>query len=362
MAKLSVNICGIEFPNPVMTAAGPGARNGDYCKKAADGGAGGIVTKTISVKPADIPRPCMGNTKSGFLNTELWSEHSVEEWLETEYKIAKETGLPVIIGMGYTAQQIEKLAPMVKPYADAVELSTHYVGTDVTPIVNAMKAAKRFLDVPVFVKMSPHTDIQTIAKALEEAGADGLVMINSFGPVMTIDTDTGLPIMGSKTGYGWLSGSPIHPLAVRCIYDASKSVNIPIIGVGGVTNGREVAEMFMAGASAVQVCTEAILKGPDIYGKIVKELNDFLDEKGYKDIEEIKGLTHRKIEERNYREHVIPPSIDGDKCILCGICERVCPYDAIKVEDEWKIDVDKCFGCGLCVTVCPTNALSIPYK
>ena len=231
MANLKVNIYGMEFSNPVMTAAGPGAKDGDLCIEAVKGGAGGLCTKTISVLPADVPRPCMGLTNSGFLNTELWSELPKEQWIKEEYQKAKSAGVPVIVSMGYTADDIEKVAPLVKPYADAVELSTHYVGTDVAPIVNALKAAKSALDCPVFMKMSPHTDIQTIAKAVEEAGADGLVMINSFGPCMAIDVNTGYPIMGSKTGYGWLSGAPIRPLAIRCIYEASQVVNLSLIHI-----------------------------------------------------------------------------------------------------------------------------------
>jgi dihydroorotate dehydrogenase subfamily 1 len=362
MANLKVNILGMEFNNPVMTAAGPGAKDGELCIEAVKGGAGGIVTKTISVKPADVPRPCMANTNSGFLNTELWSELPKEQWVEKEYKKAKEAGVPMIIGMGYTADQIKEVAPLVKPYADAVELSTHYVGTDVTPIVEALKAAKKALDVPVFMKMSPHTDIQTIAKAVENAGADGLVMINSFGPCMSIDVNTGLPVMGSKSGYGWLSGAPIRPLAIRCIYDAYQVVKIPIIGVGGVTCGKDAAEMFMAGASAVQVCTEAILKGPKIYGKIAKELNDFLDNQGYKDVAEIKALAHRKVSERNFRTHAVPPGINHDKCIKCGICVTSCVYNAIKIENKLIISESNCFGCGLCATRCPKGALTVDYK
>ena len=294
MANLNIDILGMKFSNPVFTAAGPGAKDGELCVKAVQGGAGGIVTKTISENPADVPRPCMAKTNSGFLNTELWSELPKEQWVAKEYKRAKEAGVPMIVSMGYTAEQISKVAPLVKPYADAVELSTHYVGTDIEPIVNAMKAAKAALDCPVFMKMSPHTDIQSIAKALEDAGADGLVMINSFGPCMAIDIESGYPVMGSKEGYGWLSGSPIRPLAIRNIYDASRVVKIPIIGVGGVTSGRDAAEMLMAGASAVQVCTEAILRGPGVYGKIAKELNEFLDSHGYKDVNEIIGFSHKK--------------------------------------------------------------------
>ncbi|BDC00703.1 4Fe-4S binding protein [Clostridium perfringens] len=362
MSKLNVNILGMKFNNPIFTAAGPGAKDGDLCIEAVNGGAGGLVTKTISVDPAPVPRPCMGRTNSGFLNTELWSELPKEQWIKEEYKKAKSAGVPMIVSMGYSADQIREVAPLVKPYADAVELSTHYVGTDVTPIVEAMKAAKAALDCPVFMKMSPHTDIQKIAKALEEAGADGLVMINSLGPCMAIDVESGYPIMGSKTGYGWLSGAPIRPVAIRNIYDAAQAVNIPIIGVGGVTCGRDAAEMLMAGATAVQVCTEAILKGPGIYGKIAKELDEFLDSHGYKDVNEIIGLAHKKMEDRKFRTEAIAPIVDQDTCIKCGQCKVSCVYDAIEVGEKLVIDEDKCFGCGLCVTRCPKHALSIQYK
>lgn len=362
MAKLDVNILKMKFNNPIFTAAGPGSKDGEICVKAVQGGAGGLVTKTISENAADVPRPCMAKTNAGFLNTELWSELTKEQWVQKEYKRAKEAGVPMIVSMGYTAEQIAKVAPLVKPYADAVELSTHYVGTDIGPIVDAMKAAKEALDCPVFMKMSPHTDIQVIAKALEDAGADGLVMINSFGPCMAIDIESGYPIMGSQKGYGWLSGTPIRPLAVRNIYDASKVVKIPIIGVGGVSCGRDAAEMLMAGASAVQVCTEAILKGPGIYGKIAKELNEFLDSHGYKDVNEIIGLAHKMSDKRNFRTKSIPPTINYDKCIKCGQCKVSCVYEAIEIKDKLEIDVNKCFGCGLCVTKCPKGALKIQYN
>jgi len=360
MAKLNVTICGIEFVNPVMPAAGPPVKDGAMCVAAAQGGAGGIVTKTISVKPADVPRPCMAEVKGGFLNTELWSELPKEQWLESEYKLAQQTGLPILIGLGYTAEQISELAPLVAPYATALELSTHYVGNDISPIINALKAAKQAVDIPVFMKMSPHPNIQEIAKAVEEAGADGLVMINSFGPCFGIDLETGLPLMGSQEGYGWLSGAAIKPLALRCIYDAARVVNIPIIGVGGVTCGRDVAEMFMAGASAVQVCTEAILKGPSVYGKIVKELNEFLDSHGYRSVEEIKGLTLRKMAEREAKKALPVPIVDEKKCTLCGLCEVSCAYDAISRDKALQIDQQKCFSCGLCISRCKQQALRMP--
>lgn len=357
MAKLNVTICGISFPNPVMPAAGPPTRNGAMCRAAAEGGAGGLVTKTISVLPAEVPRPCMAEVRGGFLNTELWSELPKEQWLDQEYKQARETGLPVIISIGYTAGQIAELAKLVKPFADALELSTHYVGNDISPITLALNAAKAVVDVPVFVKLSPHPNIQEIALALEAAGADGLVMINSFGPCMGIDVETGLPYMGSKEGYGWLSGAAIKPLALRCIYDAALAVKIPVIGVGGVTSGRDVAEMFMAGASAVQICTAAILHGPKIYGKIVRELDEFLNSHSYSSVEEIKGLTIRKMAERKLG--AVAPVVNHDRCTLCGLCVTSCTYNAIARTEKITVDAEKCFGCGLCVTRCKPRALSL---
>jgi dihydroorotate dehydrogenase subfamily 1 len=302
----------------------------------------------------------MAEIKGGFLNTELWSELPKEQWLEREYKMAKETGLPVIISLGYTADQVRELAPLVKPFADALELSTHYVENDISPIVSALRAAKAAADVPVFMKMSPHPNVQDIAVAMENAGADGLVMINSFGPCMAIDVESGLPLMGSTEGYGWLSGAAIKPLAVRCVYDAAKIVKIPIFGVGGITSGRDAAEMFMAGASAVQVCTAGILKGPDIYGKIVKELEEFLDSQGYADVAEIKGLTLRRVTEKVFRTTVVVPAVDQKRCNLCGLCETSCVYGAISASGELLMDAKKCFGCGLCVTRCPRKALTLP--
>lgn len=358
MANLNVTICGIPFSNPVMPAAGPPTRNGAMCRAAAEGGAGGLVTKTISVQLAEVPRPCMAEIRGGFLNTELWSELPKEQWLEQEYQQAKETGLPVIISLGYTAEQIAELAKLVKPFADALELSTHYVGNDISPIIRALQAAKAAVDVPVFMKLSPHPNIQEIALALEGAGADGLVMINSFGPCLGIDVETGLPYMGSKDGYGWLSGAAIKPLTLRCIFDAARVVKIPVFGVGGVTCGRDVAEMFMAGASGVQICTAAILRGPKIYGKIVKELDDFLDSHDYSSVEDIKGLTIRKMAARKTGAAAVAPVVNHERCTLCGLCVTSCAYEAIARTEKITIDAEKCFGCGLCVTRCKPQALS----
>lgn len=357
MANLRTRFAGIELSNPVMPAAGPPIRNGEMALQAAKGGAGCIVTKTISVRGAEVPRPCMAEPfRGGFLNTELWSELGPEEWLEREYPLSKEAGLPIIAGLGYTGDDIRQLAPRVAPFADALELSTHYLGGDTSPVKEAIRAAKESCDLPVFVKLSPQIDIPTFAQAAEEAGADGIVLINSFGPCLDIDVYTGRPVMGSATGYGWLSGKAIFPLALRCVFQAAQAVSIPIIGVGGISTGIDAVKMIMAGAVAVQVCTAAILEGPSVYGRIVKEMERFMDQAGYDSLADLQGLALQKKQEIATM-HPVAPSIDASLCTGCGVCAKSCAYQAITVNRTAAIDATQCFGCGLCVTRCPRRAI-----
>lgn len=361
MADLKVEFAGLNLNNPVMPAAGPPVKDAKAAARAKDGGAGAIVTKTISTTAAKVPRPNMARIKGGFLNTELWSELSPEHWLKEEYPQIREMGLPVIAGIGYTKEQIKELAKKVEKYADALELSTHYLGEDTTPMEESIKAAKEEVDIPVFVKLSPGIDIPEFAQAAEKAGADGIVLINSFGPTLDIDPQTGKPLMGSENGFGWLSGEAIFPLALRAVFQAANSVDIPIIGVGGIDSGIRAAKMFMAGASAVQVCTEAIVNGPRVYKKINEELNKFLDENGYDSVNDIKGLTNQVIQKEANYSNVVPTVIE-ENCTTCGLCLTSCVYDAISYNesrDYIVIDPDKCEACGLCITRCNFGALKL---
>jgi dihydroorotate dehydrogenase subfamily 1 len=360
MANLSTEIAGIRLANPVMPAAGPPGWNGEAMKACAEGGAGAIVAKTVSVQPATVPTPNMARIPGGFLNTELWSELPVEQFIAREYPIAQKAGVPLIVSLGYTAEEIAQLAPRVRPFADALELSTHYIGDDPAPMMAAIRAAKGTVDMPVLVKLSPFRDMATAAQAAAEAGADGIVAVNSFGPCMGVDIETGQMLMGSKEGYGWLSGAALKPLALRCVFDVARAVDLPIIGVGGITRGSDAIEFFMVGASAVGVCTAAILKGPQVYGKIAREIDAWLDAHGYTSVEDVRGLAIQRRQEREFRTHHVPPTINVDTCTGCGLCEASCVYDAIHVvNDKAEITPEACYGCGLCVTRCPVRALSI---
>ena len=352
---LAVEICGIRFPNPVLTAAGPPVRDGAALLGCAAGGAGGLVTKTISRTAAEPTTPNMAEVSHGFLNAELWSELPPERWIDREYAITREAGLPVIVSMGYTAEDIADLAPRVRPFADAVELSTHYIGEDAGPMVAAIRAAKAALDIPVFVKLSPlGREMRRAAEQAQAAGADAIVAINSFGPCLAIDIETGLPRMGGPDGYGWLSGPALKPLAVRCVHDVASAVDIPVIGCGGVSRGTDAIEMLMAGASAVQVCTAAILKGPAVFGRIATEIATWLEKHGYQSPEAVTGLVLGRVGTRSAGA----PVLDLALCNGCGLCELSCDHDAIEVVDgKAVIDEDLCSRCGLCLSRCRPGAL-----
>jgi len=363
MADLRVDLCGLTLRNPVLPAAGPPGRDGQALLACATGGAGALVAKTISTRAAVVPAPNMAEIPHGFLNCELWSELPPEQWLEREYALAKSAGLPLIVSLGYSAADIALLAPRVRPFADALELSTHYIGEDPQPMMDAIRAAKDAVAVPVFVKLSPlGREISRAAELAAKAGADGIAAINSFGPCLGIDIETGQPLLGSGDGYGWLSGPALKPLALRCVLDVARAVELPVLGVGGISRGSDAIAMFMAGATAVQVCTAAILRGPTVFGKIAAEIGAWLDAHGYQRVADIRGLTLRRLRERPAHRVAVPPVVEEAACTACGLCELSCPYDAIHVrEGVARVDASRCVGCGLCVTRCRPGVLRLPY-
>jgi len=362
MADLSVIINGIRFENPVFPAAGPNVRNADMMKKAVDGGAGAIVAKTISVVPADDPRPTIHKAVcGGLMNCETWSEIPAEKLIE-DLKEVKKLDVPLIASVGYQPEEVAKLGKMleeeVKP--DIIEFSVHYIGRTVQPVVNVAKALRENVSCPIWAKISPNfLDIEGIALALNPH-VDGFVAINSVGPVLDFDIESGKPVLGSDYGQGWLSGPPIMPVALRIVYQISSVQNKPVIGVGGIENGDDAIKFFMAGASAIQVCSGAIKKGNDIYGKIACEISQWLEAHGYMKINDIRGLYHKKLAEREQYKEIPRICVDSEKCISCGICVHKCVQGALYIDGDVAVARrDRCIGCGYCLDFCGTGALDL---
>ncbi len=364
---LSVSIFNHTFRNPVIPAAGPNVGSGAMIRKSAEGGAGGLLAKTISRVAAPVPHPNMVRVgKDSLLNTELWSELSPERWFEHEYNIAqaaaREYGLPLIASVGYTAEDLAELGPRLEHIGiEIIEFSIHYL--DAQRLLETARTLRNAVTIPIIAKLSSHAgDLGEIARVLDPY-VDGFTCINSFGPTLTIDIERGTSPLGSQYGYGWLSGAAIKPLAVRSVFEVARVTDKPVIGSGGVSCGKDVIEFFMAGASLVEVCTAAILRGPDVYGKIAEETGQWLEAHGCRSLNDIKG---KYLETYRDGQPVVTTleltaHVKEDVCKACSQCEKVCQFDALHAPLKLiaRVDVEKCAACGLCVSVCPFDALEM---
>jgi dihydroorotate dehydrogenase/NAD-dependent dihydropyrimidine dehydrogenase PreA subunit len=369
MADLSVTLNGIRFPNPILTAAGPNVLDRRLMLDAAAGGAGGIVAKTFSVKPARDGRPTIRRIGAGGLaNAETWSEMEPDAFIAELLAVKtalKEQGLPLIVSVGYKAEDVASLIRLadreVSP--DGYEFSTHYTGGSLDPLMDAAKAAREATDRPVWMKLSPGFPALEELALRSKPYVDAFVAVNSYGPVLDIDPETGGPRLGSPSGYGWMSGPPLLPIALRIVHLLSSVQKKPVVGVGGIERGEDAVKFFMAGASLVQVCSAAIKKGSAVYGRIAGEVSAWLDahpDRG--GLEGIRGLYSARLQasaEAGLGVSAVM-NVDPEKCTLCGACLTRCVQGALlRGEKTVVVDPEKCIGCGYCMDFCRYGAMEL---
>ncbi|HOP57459.1 MAG TPA: 4Fe-4S binding protein [Bacillota bacterium] len=355
---LKTTFDGLELENPLMVASGP--LNGDDKKIAffASEGVGALTTKTISTKEPMIPKPCIYGGYDHVLNSELWSEYPLEKWTrEFLPAIVKGKDRPLIVSVGYSEEDMETLIPELDRFADAFEVSTHYVGTDLDKIRHIVETIKKHTEKPVYMKISPHLpDPEGFAKTIREAGASGVVAINSLGPSMKVDTDKRSTAYGNASGYAWLSGPAIKPVALATVYRIKQAEpSLTVIGVGGIAKADDVLEFLLAGASAVQMLSAALIKGKQLYRQIIAALPAALEKHGFSSIQEVVDtqLTNTVSFTANF------PAWQKDGCNRCRICEKACPYFAISyLEGNILFDHTKCSKCGLCAAICPAGVIT----
>ncbi|MBZ2164849.1 dihydroorotate dehydrogenase [Methanobacterium spitsbergense] len=298
---LEIELCGIKMRSPTMLAAGILGSAASSLNWAGRSGAGAVVTKSFGLNPnKGYANPTTVEVTGGIINAIGLSNPGVANFkLELE-KLDK--SVPAIASL-YGANQYEfsEIASEVENLVDAIELNVSCphamggcgsaIGQDPHLTADMVRTVKKSVKIPVFVKLTPNvTDIVEIAQYAEDAGADALTMINSVGPGMKIDVETGIPIL--KNRFGGLSGPAIKPIAIRCVFDVFESVDIPIIGVGGIGDHNDVLEFVYAGARCVQIGTSIMYEGMDIFTKINNGLRRFMDEKGYGSLDEMVGIAH----------------------------------------------------------------------
>ncbi|MBQ5466471.1 MAG: dihydroorotate dehydrogenase, partial [Muribaculaceae bacterium] len=266
MANLSVNIGNLRLKNPVMTASGTFGYGEEFADLIDLNQLGGIIVKGTTRMPRQgNPYPRMVETPSGMLNAVGLQNKGVDYFVEHIYPRICDLDTAIIVNVsGSTIDDYvavcERLNPLDKVAAVEINISCPNVkqggmtfGTTCTGAQSVVSACRKAYDGTMIVKLTPNvTDVTEIARAAQEAGADALSLTNTFLG-MAIDVERQVPCLSTITG--GLSGPCIRPIAVRMVWQVAKAVNIPVIGLGGIMNGRDALEFILAGATAVQFGT-----------------------------------------------------------------------------------------------------------
>jgi dihydroorotate dehydrogenase (NAD+) catalytic subunit len=372
---LTTELCGFRLKTPVMLASGTLGEPGARLKEIAQTGVvGAVVTRSISEHKApdryQNPSPRfvkLGNY--GLLNCETELVHTWQEWCSRELRIAKEGGVPVIVSLECkTPEEYAFLAEQfAQADADMIEINVgcpfsaragwgFALMDSIGKIIRQTRRAAG--NTPIIVKIPIVLNYEKLAKRIELAGGDAICALNTIGPGMVIDIDTGKPLLGYFTGSGGLSGPALHPVAVAAVTEIARSVKIPVVGCGGIASGAEAISMLMAGATGVQLLTAAMLRGPSIFKRIDLEIRDWMKNKGYRTLNEFRGTALKYLGQIDTGPHVAV--VDPKLCNACARCEEVCPHDAIHVRSKTPpamVNTHQCQGCGLCWYECPTHAI-----
>jgi dihydroorotate dehydrogenase (NAD+) catalytic subunit len=302
--KLDVELTGLRLKNPTVLASGILGISKKMMLSVAKAGAGAVTTKSITIKPREGHKNpvLIQTTNETFLNAVGYSNPGLEE-TKKEFKDLGDFPVPIIGSLvGCDAEEFAYLAENVKgigfkaieivlscPHTPGFGLLVGQGTPEATEEITS--AVRKKTKLPLFVKVSPNTMcLGDVVKAAEKAGADGITAVNTLGPGMAIDIETAKPILDFKVG--GMSGPAIRPIAIRCVYDIYESVKIPIIGVGGITNGKDAIEMMMAGATVVGIGTGIYYHELDIFKKVCDEMSEFMKSHGYSRLKEIVGVAH----------------------------------------------------------------------
>lgn len=303
MNRLNLQLPGLELKNPIMPASGCFGFGREYAKLYDLSLLGAIMIKATTVETRKgNPTPRVAETSAGMLNAIGLQNPGIDKVMGEELKFLEDYDVPIIANVAGTevadyVEVAERISKASNVKALELNISCPNVkcggiqfGTDPSTAQQLTAAVKAVSSVPVYVKLSPNvTNIVEIAKAVEAGGADGITMINTLVG-MRLDERTGKPVIANGTG--GLSGPAIKPVAIRMVYDVYKAVNIPIIGMGGVTCAQDVIDFMSAGASAVAVGT-ANFVDHFVCPTIIEELPGLLDVLQVEHISEIIGRSHR---------------------------------------------------------------------
>ncbi len=391
---LSIDFCGVRFPNPFLLSAAPPTDDLDMVRAAFEAGWGGAVLKTTSVETeaVNLVYPMMtaqhydGRRIMSLGNIDLISEHHIDV-VEKRAETLKREYPDRVVAVSIMGSRKEEWQTLVKRLeaagVDVIECSFscpqgsmgEEPGAMLAQSIDATErvagwvkeAAKRC---PIVIKITPQvTNIVKVAEAVKRGGADAICAANTIPSLMGIDVDTFIPYpnVRGKSSYSGMSGPAIKPLTLRTLAEISRHVGLPITATGGPVTWRDAVEMMLVGATTVQFCTAVMHYGYDIIDDLQDGLAFYLDEKGIAKPADLIGRSLGFLADHHElaRGHKVVSKIDKDKCVECDLCYIACrdgAHQALKIPAETRVpesDHEKCPGCRLCLTVCPADAIEM---
>jgi dihydropyrimidine dehydrogenase (NAD+) subunit PreA len=399
MADLSSEFLGIKCINPFWLASAPPTDKAYNVVRAFEAGWGGVVWKTLGEDPAPINVSSRygvhyGQNRQvlGFNNIELITDRPLQINLDEITQVKKDwpdRAMIVSLMVPCEEESWKAILPKVEATgADGIELNFGCphgmpergmgaaVGQVPEYIEMVTRWCKQYCSLPVIVKLTPNiTDIRLPAEAALRGGADAVSLINTINSITSVNLDTMSPepSVDGKGTHGGYCGPAVKPIALSMLSEIARSpvtAQMPISGIGGVSNWRDAAEFISLGAGNVQVCTAAMLFGFKIIDDLCDGLSDWMDQKGYESIDDfcrmaIPNTTDWKHLNMNYKRVAV---IDQDNCIQCGRCFAACEdtshQSILKTPknggNEYTVIEKECVGCNLCQVTCPEpNAIAM---
>lgn len=379
MADITCEYAGLKLKSPIVAAPAGVTGTAELACVAEDNGCGALVMKSLFAEAVcrraptphfKIIRHNLGNFRSNTLYSfEQASPHGPDRYAEEISRCKARTDIPIIASLNCQTdeQWVEYAKICEQAKADALEINTscphglHIMGGlgIASEMLEKTRLVKSHVKIPVIPKMTPQLDNPlAVALALEEAGADAVVMFNRFTG-LEIDIESEGPVMhGGYAGHG---GPWSLLYVIRWVSAVSPKLKIPIAASGGVTQWEDVVKLILSGANVVQVCTAIVLSGYRIIPSFNEGLVRWMNRKGYESISDFRGRAAAKILKTHEidREQRLKAKIRQDDCISCDKCKIVCIHHGVDVTDKFYSINEHCEGCGLCAEVCPTDAIDM---
>ncbi|MDX6750608.1 NAD-dependent dihydropyrimidine dehydrogenase subunit PreA [Geminicoccaceae bacterium 1502E] len=394
MADLRCEIAGVKAPNPFWLASAPPTDKEYNVVRAFEAGWGGVVWKTLGEDPPVVNTTSRygalhyrGHRMMGFNNIELISDRPLQVNLQEIKRVKKDwPDRAILVSLMVPCEEESWkaiLGVVEETGADGVELnfgcphgmSERGMGSAVGQVPDYIEMVVRWCKahtrMPVFVKLTPNvTNILAPARAARRGGADAVSLINTINSITGVDLDlmTPMPTVHGKGAHGGYCGPAVKPIALCMVGEIARDAEcrgLPISGIGGIETWRDAAEFIAMGAGSAQVCTAAMHYGFRIVEDMVTGLSNWMDQKGYRSIEDFRGAAvpnyvDWKDLDMNWD---IKARIDQDLCIKCGLCHIACEdtshqaIAALRTDGARRYEVidAECVGCNLCAHACPVE-------